>query len=686
MRKIVLCMIVLALFATAALAADLPLTRVELFTSGVGYFERQGPVEGSTNVELTFRTEQINDILKSMVVQDLGGGTVAPVTYASQEPLERTLGSFSINLADNPSLRQLWDRLRGAGVRLTVGATAVEGTAFGSEVRQKQQDEATVTVEILNLLTHKGLMQFAVTDVDSIKLLDPKLDAELQKALAAMDKARDTERKAVTLSFKGQGKRTVSVGYLLETPVWKTSYRLVNDAEGLFLQGWALVENMTDDDWTNVGLSLVSGRPVSFTQDLYQPLFVPRPNVPVQVATAARPRVFEGALERKAGEDEAADRVGMGAGGGGRGAASKASAGGMPGMPAMAAPSISPAAPPARRLSENAPDAMASGGQVGTLFQYAINQPVTVPRQRSAMIPIINQKIEGEKVSVYNQYADPRHPMNGISLKNTSKLHLMGGPITVFDGNAYGGDALIEDVPPGDQRLLTYAMDLAVDVEPRVASPGDKLLAAKIVNGVMTVTWKNRMETTYTVKNNANEKRTVLIEHPLKPGWDLLEPKQADERTRSVYRFRVPVEPRARGSAEQSAKLVVVEEMPRLQEVRLLNDNNAPRLYVAQEGMTPKLKAALGQIIKLQDELAGLTAQRSEKETRLKEIEQEQERIRNNMKELDRNSELYKQYVTKLTAQETEFDKLRTESKDLRAKETAKKQEIADFINALNIE
>jgi len=331
-------------------------------------------------------------------------------------------------------------------------------------------------------------------------------------------------------------------------------------------------------------------------------------------------------------------------------------------------------------MSQNAAESMAQGGQVGTLFQYAINQPVTIPRQRSAMIPIINEKIAGEKVSVYNQGADVRHPMNGISLNNTSKLHLMGGPITVFDGSAYGGDALIEDIPPGDQRLLTYAMDLAVEVEPRVDSPGDKLLAAKIVNGVMTLTWKNRMETTYLVKNNATEKRALLIEHPVKPGWDLIEPKQAEERTRAVYRFRVPVE------ANQSAKLLVVEEMPRLQLVRLLNDTNAPRLYIAQEGMSDKLQAALAQIVKLQDDLAGLTAQRTERETRVKEIEQEQARIRENMKELDRNSELYKQYVAKLTAQEAEFDKLRTETKDLRAKETAKRQEIADFVNGLNIE
>jgi len=423
---------------------------------------------------------------------------------------------------------------------------------------------------------------------------------------------------------------------------------------------------------------------VSFTQDLYQPLYMPRQRVPVQVAAAARPRVYEGAMEAREEVADMADRVSTATGAGMGGARARearpvaAATAGMPGMPGgMALPSPAPTTPAVTMgYAQNAPEAMAQGSKVGTLFQYAINQPVTIPRQRSAMIPIINQKIEGEKVSVYNPSADARRPMNGIRLKNTSKLHLMGGPITVFDGNAYGGDALIEDVPPGDERLLTYAMDLAVEVEQRSDPQPDRLLAGKIVNGVMTLTWKNRTEMTYTVKNSADEKRTVLIEHALRSGWDLVEPKQAEERTRTVYRFRVAVEP------GQTAKLLVVEEAPRVQEIALLNDTRAPRMFVSQQGMTDKLKAALQKLIKLQDEMAALAAQRAERETRIKEIEQEQERIRNNMKELDRGSELYRQYVAKLTAQETEFEKLRTDTKELRGKETAKQQEIASFIIA----
>jgi hypothetical protein len=678
--RLFVCAVVLATLATVATAADLPLSRVVLFSSGVGYFERDGSVQGDATVDLTFRTDQINDILKSLVVQDLSGGTIAPVTYAPQDPLERTLSSFSLNISDNPRLSDLWDRLRGSRVLVTTLGSSAEGTALGSEKQEKAVGEHVVTIEVLNLLTERGIVQFPVEKVEAIKILDPKLSADLQKALEAIDRSRATDKKPVTLTFKGTGDRKVRVGYLLETPIWKTTYRLVNDKDGLFLQGWAIVENTTDDDWNDIALSLVSGRPVSFTQDLYQPLYLKRPDVPVMVAPAASPALNAGAMERRQtmeAEELRADAAKT---------ANRSSAGrgmvGFAGAPAAAAQMMAaPSPPPAYGFAQNAAAAMAQGARVGTLFQYAINQPVTIARQRSAMIPIINEKVSGEKVDVYSPNLYQNHPMTGILLKNTSKLNLMAGPITVFDGSVYGGDALIEDIAPGDERLVTYAMDLEVEVATQSKSNADQLLSAKIVKGVMTLTYKNRMETTYTIKNASADKRTVIVEHAIRPDWQLVQPKEADEKTRSAYRFRVPVE------AGKSATFTVAEEYPRATVVSLTGRDIAnTRLYLQQPGMSEPLKAALQKLAQMQDELATLTEQRAQKEARIKEIGQEQERIRQNMRELDRASELYKQYVEKLTKQEAEFETLRTEIKDLTAKETAKQDEIADYVAGLNVQ
>lgn len=675
-RRLLICTLLLALSTALALAADLPLSRVVLFSSGVGYFERTGKVSGDATLDLAFRTDQVNDILKSLVIQDLGGGTIAPVTYAPQDPLERTLSSFSLNLADNPRLAELWDQLRGSKMQVTSLGTKLDGTALGAEKRESVVGEQTVTVEVLNLLTDQGIVQFPVDKVQAVKLLDPKLAADLQKALEAIDRSRATDKKPVTLAFKGQGDRQVRVGYLLETPIWKTTYRLVNDKDGLFLQGWAIVENTTDDDWNEVGLALVSGRPVSFTQDLYQALYLQRPDVPVMVAPAASPVVNAGAMERRqsmaeeALRDEAAPKP-----------AARALAGrggGAPGAPVPPAPATPLAT---YGFAQNAAAAMAQGARVGTLFQYAINQPVTIARQRSAMIPIINAKVAGEKVDVYSPGLYQSHPMTGLQMKNTTDLHLMAGPITVFDGAAYGGDALIEDIAPGDARLVTYAMDLEVEVATQAKSNPDQLLSAKIVHGVMTINYKTRAEMTYTIKNASNEKRVVIVEHAIRPDWTLVQPKEADEKTRSAYRFRVAVE------AGKTQTLTVVEDCPRAQVVALTGrDLSATRLYLERPELSPKLKAALQKLAQLQDELAALMAQRTPKEARLKEIGTEQERIRQNMRELDRASELYKQYVEKFTKQEAEFDTLRGEIKDLTTQEAAKTKEIADYVAGLDVE
>jgi len=326
--------------------------------------------------------------------------------------------------------------------------------------------------------------------------------------------------------------------------------------------------------------------------------------------------------------------------------------------------------------------AMAAGGKVGTLFQYAINQPVSVPRQQSAMIPIISSRIEGEKLSVYNASADAKYPMNAIQLKNSTALHLMGGAITVFDGGVYAGDALIEDVVPGDERLISYAMDLAVEVDPRGDYTPDRLVAVKIVNGVMTVRQKVRSSVNYVVKNSAEEAKTLLIEHPVDESAELVEPKKADERTRDHYRFRLTLEP------GQTRELLVAEETVRSEEVSLadLDADDAIEFLASGGQISDAMKAAVQKLIDMRGELAALVAQREEKDTQIEEIGEEQGRIRENMKELDRQSELYRKYVDKLTAQETELDALREQVKTLRAQEQEKEQAIAKYISELNVE
>src|SRR5712691_1053872 len=278
--------------------ATLPLTKIVLYASGVGYFQRDGQIDGRGQVALRFKVDNINDLLKSMIVQDFDGGQVSTVTYDSRDPITRTLKSFAIDLTDNAGLGNLLWQMRGERVEVAT-PNLVQGVILGVETKKERVgDQDVIEVEYLNLLTDSGLRSIPLPQVQHLQLSNAQLNAELRQALAVLAASHDTQKKTVTLAFAGEGSRRVRVGYIMETPVWKTSYRLVlSDTEPPFLQGWALVENTTDEDWQDVRLSLISGRPVSFTMDMYEPLYAQRPVVVPEVYAALRPQVYGQAME-----------------------------------------------------------------------------------------------------------------------------------------------------------------------------------------------------------------------------------------------------------------------------------------------------------------------------------------------------------------------------------------------------
>ena len=283
-----------AVVAAEEKPAQLPLKKVVLFNSGLGFFRHEGDIEGDKQVELKFNIDDINDLLKSMVLEDLGGGRVSAVTYGAREPVTRTLKTFAIDLTRNPTLAELLRQVRGEKIQIDA-PNPIVGTIVGIERRRaKAGKDETVETNVLTLLTPTGLRSIPFDNIQQTQLLDTKLNSELQEALAILSKAHRSDKKSVTLDFVGKGKRPVRIGYIQEFPVWKTSYRLVVKDDGsLFLQGWAIVENTTEQDWSNVSLTLVSGQPISFVQDLYQPLYADRPVVVPESYASLSPRTYD---------------------------------------------------------------------------------------------------------------------------------------------------------------------------------------------------------------------------------------------------------------------------------------------------------------------------------------------------------------------------------------------------------
>ena len=657
--------------------ADLPLSRVVLFSSGVGYFQRDGAVSGDSQLEMTFRTADVNDLLKSLIARDFDGGQVLAVTYASRDPVTRTLRSFPIDLTSNPSMAEILTQVRGEAVEVAAPRW-LSGTVVGVEERPGPEGTSRI---ILNLLTERGLASVSLQEVDEIRFLDPILDREFRRALAVLAEGLKPDRKRVSVRFSGEGRRRVQVGYLLETPVWKTSYRLVlGEADRHFLQGWAIVENTSDEDWRDVSLRLVSGRPISFVMDLYRPLYLPRPVVQPEMYSSLRPQRYD---------EDLSDRERLAAGAAPPGAPPAASR-----KLAAPAPSISRAETyeQAEAYAADEPldlrqgvSALAEAGQAGSFFEYRVAVPVSLPRQQSAMLPILNQEIAGRRVSIYNEAVQAKHPLLGLQLTNTTGLELMGGPLTVFEAGSYAGDAQIDTLAAGAERLLSFALDLETEVAGTGRSLPEQLVSVRILRGSLLTTRTLRRERTYTLKNGSGRSREVLVEHPISADWELVLPPKVDEKTRSVYRFLVSLPPA--GASGSVRELAVVEERKVSQSIALTNLNaDTIAFYLRAREVGPQLKAALEELSARRGRLVETQRARQEEERKLQQIRSEQGRIRQNMDALNRDSSLYKRYVQQLNDQEDELARILERIDGLRAQELRQQRDLDSYLQSLQVE
>ncbi len=721
---------------------SLPLTQVILFNSGVGYFQREGPVEGNARVDLTFPVTDVNDLLKSLVLPDLGDGKVSTVSYDSEEPVDRTLKSFALDLTNNPTLAQILNQARGEKIEVVLqqNNAAQPGTLTGVIVGMEEQNvpgpkDTMVNMDILNMLCAEGVREVPLTQVQRLRFLNASLDSEFHRALEVLAAAHNSQKRTVSLNFSGEGKRTVKVGYVVENPIWKTSYRLVLDKKGKpSLQGWAIVENTSDEDWKDVRMALISSRPISFQMDLYQPLFIPRPTVEPELFASLRPPTYQGAMNGGQLGLQLGGGVQLGGGlqVGGLQLGGLQNPGGQLGnglnryqqngaQLGNMAQNFNPANPNndnnnnfqnsginpklsyeemqqrRQQLRQNKDNAkkigsaaaldpsgvasVANADEVGDYFQYAIDKPVTLPRQKSAMLPIVNQPVEGKRVSIYNEAIQAKFPLLGLRFKNTTGQDLMQGPVSVYEGGTYAGDGRIMDLQPNEERLLSYAIDQGVEVKAEGVMAPQQLISVKVVKGIMQVTHKLRATRVYFVKNRSPEDRDLIIEHPIREEWKLVTPEKASEVSRDVYRFDLSV------AAGQTAKQEVVEERSQLSALAVATaDDNSIKIFLSGNVASPKLKDALSKALDFRGQLAVTQRDLTQLNGQLKAITDDQVRLRANLDKMPPSSAAYKRYLDKFDTQETEIEKIQKSIDE--KQEAVKTQQAAyeDYLAGLTVD
>ena len=729
-------------------AAKLPVRRVILYKTGVGYFEHVGRVQGDQSVRVDFTSGQLNDVLQSLTILDLNGGRIAGVNYNSEAPLSQRIGSLHLPLEETTDLSKFYAALRGARLEVASGTGSFTGRLLSIERKTRVSGGTTLEVDLATLVSDTGeVRSVELTPAVSVRLAEHDVNSEVNRYLGLLSTTRQQDIRRMTIDTTGSGDRQLYVSYISEVPVWKTTYRIVlpsKAGEQPLLQGWAVVDNTVGEDWNDVELSLVAGAPQSFIQRLSQPYYARRPVIPLPEAAQLSPQMHEAAMMGGLGalsgvvtdasggvianatvklysdtgvlvasratdssgnyriddvpagnyhaefsstgfsttsvqglavnsglarnqnvslkvgsmtqtvtvsaapsgevETETAEveaRIGnlgseseLGSGHsfgqGPRPISSLALAG--RNYTQILALSGGAAAPTESVLNvaRAGAQAAAQGADLGDLFEYKLKDRVTIHKNESSLVPIVQERVSAEKVSLWNTSMGSARPLRALWLTNSSTLTLDEGSFSVLENEAFAGEGLTSSIKPGEKRLLSYAADLGVRVELMTFGRPQRVTHVRIDKGVMIQTSEIVQDSTYVVRDDDTTGRTVLIEHPLKPGWLLADdtPKP-DETTSAVYRFRVPVR------AKDTISFSVRERQPVEARFVLTNlDSKQIELFMNQKSITPEIEAAFRKIVEQKDRVSALEDEVTKRDDETKKIYDDQARLRENLKAL----------------------------------------------------
>lgn len=688
--------------ATAApgSAARLPVRRVILYKNGVGYFEHSGRIRGNQDVDIDFTTAQLNDVLKSLMVLDLGKGRITGVSYNSTASLERRLGSLHLPVGENPTTVQFLDALRGARLEVRSGSANVSGRLLSLDQRELPvKDDQKITVNQLSIVTDNGEVRvFDLNPATSVRIKETDENEQVGKYLSLVASTRDQDVRRMAISTAGDGDRDLLVSYISEVPVWKCTYRIVVPKEGKpLLQGWAIVDNTVGEDWRNVEISLVAGAPQSFVQELSQPYYTRRPVVPLPENAMVTPQTHEATMEEGEvvnGQLLAPTKIPSSVGGvpggigggqaggviGGIGSGSGGGIGGgvfKVGGGALSHFDVTAGAQPLGTTTT-----VAQTQELGDLFEYKLKDRVTIRKNQSAMVPILQTRIDAEKVSVWN----PSQPsvLRALWINNSSDLTLDGGSFNVLETDAFAGEGLMDPIKPGEKRLLSYAADLGLLVDEKQKSEKQKITKIVIAHGVMTQITEEREEHIYTIRNRDTSARTVVIEHPARQGWKLADGTEPEESTASFHRFRLNAEPK------KTTIVSVKEYRPISTRYQLTNVSDGQVDYfVSQNAVNAEVEKMLRRVVGQKNAIAAFEADIAARKVQMSSIAEDQQRVRENMKALKGSPEekaLVERYARELNDQEDRVQSLQHEISDLQQRRDAAQKALTEMIEGLELE
>lgn len=678
--------------------SKLKVKKVIIFKHGVSYYILEGLIKGKDSFELEFKVDEMNDVLKSLFVLDTSEkGYISSISYDAALDTLQLLKSIMLNIPDKDSFSSLITQIKGAKVSLTIGANKqISGTIMGIEEFEKFIKEEKIIEKVLIILQDDDIItKIPFSEIKSFDILNEDIKKDLKFFLDTIIAGKKKDAKKIKINCESGGadttERSIFVSYIRESPIWKTSYRLIMSKqqaleEKCLLSGWSLIENTTNQDWEDIELSLVAGMPVSFKYDFYRPIFIQRPVIQPPKVLSAKPTEIEEGLEMEKYKEYAVAE-----------AAPKLKA--MKRRAKAATPPPAPAVGAAGRFGitgatisdETLMDKVKSQTKIqtkdlGELFEYNISNPVSIKRKQSALVPILTEAIKAKRILLYNKDEHNRNPNACLEITNNTNLTLERGPATIIYDDNLAGEAIIPFLNKEDTRILNYAIEQAVIIMHEQKSENLSVHKVTFGGGYSYEYYYTNLMTEYKINNKTNEEKELYLDHPKTSDYKFIEKPVEPEETPNYWRFKISLKPK------DAIVFKLKEQRENYSSNYLWNwskDDILKRVsfYVKHKFIDPKLEQQLKEIAELIQNLNDLRDKREKLHEERDVMRDEQERLRKNISVLGTDSQsntLKERYIKKFNDQENRFEAISKELKTLDKKIESVNKQIEEKMQSLS--
>ena len=644
-----------------------PIRRIVNFNAGLSQMTHEGEVEGNQKIRMRFSEHDVDDVLKSLVFQDLGGGKIRSVEYNPAPDAQDVAAS---NLGPAMTLAQTLQEYRGEQVEIETKTKTHTGAILSVENRQTENS----FIETLTIVNDEGFVSIPINEFVRVNFVDEKLRKEFNLAMTGLKKARMANTKEIVLLFEGQGKRKVRFSYNVDSPIWRMTYRLDLGPEISVLQGWAHIDNVTGVDWKGIELDLRSGRPKTFHVDLFAPVLAERMAVGLNVFDIPSDKLLitkfdDGGGNFGPGDSGFGAGAGGGLGGGGLGGGGFGG-GGLGGT-------FGGSNPPAKKSEGmDISSSMSSAGQVGRsnkMVRFQLAEPVSLNAGRSAMVPILKQEIP---VGIYSMFVGDQSQNGALhvaQIENKAGNPLIPGPVSIYRDGDFLGDGAMPRIEVGQTEEFEYGRDLSVAMSVKKPKAKNKIQSVRMIEDKIHVDFITIKESLFQFKNEDNLARKFLLKTPLIENNVTPEPT---ELVSGVGTYKLDCD------AKQTMEQKITQTKPTT-EIKKLQDVTSMDLAKWRKEDVPIDQACIDLLEKIfvaKQKVDEISNELANKDRKAQEIVGEQTRITDIVKVLSVNSKAAEPYLKQLAETEKELAKVRKEIEDISQKRVEARAKVETLV------